>query len=131
MIEFYAPVRSVHIAAVVISGSLFALRGMGVLADGGWPRHIVVRAASWAVDTVLLTAALMLWTMLPEALFANHWLAVKLLLLVVYVGFGSLVLRREGTKRGRAMTYFAALAVYVFMIGIARLHDPMGWLTLL
>jgi uncharacterized membrane protein SirB2 len=80
---------------------------------------------------VLLTAALMLFTLLPHAVFANGWLALKLVLLPVYVGLGSFALRRGGTPRVRRWCWLAALGVYATMLGIARAHHPLGWWQLL
>ena len=97
MIEFYPQIRSVHILAVCLSGGLFALRGLGVLAGMRWPQAAAVRYLSYSIDTVLLTAALMLVTILPGALFANGWLTAKLVLLVVYVVLGVFALRRART----------------------------------
>jgi len=77
---------------------------------------------------VLLTAALMLVTILPGAMFANHWLTLKLTLLVVYVVAGTLALKRARTPRARILFFIAALAVYAIMLGIARAHHPLGWL---
>ena len=68
MIEFYPQIRSVHILAVCLSGGLFALRGLGVLAGMRWPQVAFVRYLSYSIDTVLLTAALMLVTILPNCL---------------------------------------------------------------
>ncbi len=129
MIEFYAPVRAVHIGAVLSSGALFALRGAGVLAGARWPLAAPLRYLSYSIDTVLLTAALMLFTMLPAALFANHWLSVKLALLVLYVVLGSFALKRGRSPRVRALCFAAALLVYAGMFGIARTHQPLGWLA--
>lgn len=128
MIEFYPQVRLVHILAVALSGSLFALRGVGMLAGMRWPQSAMVRYLSYGIDTVLLTAALMLVAMLPAALFANHWLAVKLVLVVAYVVLGVFALHRGRTRAVRATCYFAALSVFVIIIGIARMHHPLGWL---
>lgn len=127
MIEFYPQVRAVHIGAVLASGALFALRGAGVLARARWPLAAPLRYVSYSIDTVLLTAALMLLSMLPAALFANHWLTVKLMLLVIYVALGSFALKRGRSARVRAICFAAALAVYAGMFGIARTHQPLGW----
>ena len=100
--------------------------------QAGWQRWAMSGAArytSYSVDTVLLTAALMLVTILPGALFANHWLTLKLALLVVYVVAGSLALKRARTPRARTLFFIAALAVYAIMLGIARAHHPLGWLS--
>ena len=130
LIEFYPQIKWVHVACVLSSGTLFLLRGAGVLAGARWPMTLPVRLASYTVDTVLLTAALMLFTLLPAGMFANGWLTVKLCLLVVYVVLGSFALKRASTRRARAGCYAAAVAVFLFMLSIARLHDPLGILRL-
>lgn len=129
MIEYYAQIRVAHLLAVALSGTLFAARGAGVLTGAGWPMHAIVRYSSYAIDTILLTAALMLVAVLPAALFANHWLAVKLVLVVVYVGLGTFALRRARTERGRRIAYVAALVLFALVVGIARRHSPYGWLA--
>ena len=124
--EFYPQVRAVHILAVVLSGSLFALRGACAIAGMRWPRAAPVRYLSYAIDTTLLTAALMLVTMLPAAMFANHWLTVKLCFVVAYVALGIAAMRARG--RGvQAGLYIAALLAFALVAGIARAHHPMGW----
>jgi len=128
MIEFYPQIRHVHIAAVCLSGALFALRGAGVVASQGWPRHALLRYASYTIDTVLLTAALMLFTILPGAVFANHWLAVKLCFVVAYIVLGVCMMRTRGTRVARGAFYAAALLAYATAFGIARMHSPAGWL---
>ncbi len=129
MIEFYSQARAVHIGAVLCSGTLFAVRGAGVLAGARWPMAAALRWSSYAIDTVLLTAALVLVAMLPAALFANHWLTVKLVLLLAYIALGSLALKRSRSARVRALCFVAALAVLAAMVGIARTHQPLGWLA--
>jgi uncharacterized membrane protein SirB2 len=127
VIEFYAQIRAVHIGAIIISGILFALRGVGVLAGARWPMTPPLRYLSYSIDTVLLTAALMLVSMLPASLFANHWLTVKLTLLVLYVVLGSFALKRGRSSRVRAFCFFAALLLFASMYSIARTHQPLGW----
>jgi uncharacterized membrane protein SirB2 len=129
MIEYYAQIRAAHILAVVLSGTLFAARGAGVLAGGSWAMHPLVRYSSYAIDTILLTAALMLVAVLPAGLLANHWLTVKLVLVVAYIVVGIFALRRARTTRGRWIAYVAALTIFVLIVGIARHHSPWGWLA--
>lgn len=126
MIEFYPQIKAVHIAMVLASGLLFALRGASVLAGMHWPMRLPVKLLSYTIDTTLLTAALMLFTILPHAMFSNGWLTAKLLLLVVYIGLGTLALKRGRTRRARAITYVAALCVFGLIISIARTHHPLG-----
>lgn len=131
MIEFYPQIRFVHIACVVLSGALFLLRGSGVLAGARWPMLLPVRIASYSIDTVLLTAALMLLTILPGGVFANGWLTVKLVLLIVYIVLGSFALKRAKARSTKAGYFTAAVATYLFMYSIARTHDPLGIIRML
>ena len=128
MIEFYPQIRHVHILAVCLSGALFALRGLGIVAGASWPRHALLRYGSYTIDTVLLTAALMLLTILPGAMFANHWLAVKLCFVAAYIALGIAAMRSRGPRGARAGFYAAAVLAYATAFGIARAHHPLGWL---
>jgi uncharacterized membrane protein SirB2 len=128
MIEFYPQIKAFHIFVALLSGSLFALRGGFALAGARWPHAAPLRWTSYAIDTALLTAALMLLTILPGAMFANGWLYVKLAFLVAYVVLGVLALRRAKTQRGRVLAFAAALLAYVCIYATARSHDPQGFL---
>jgi len=109
VLELYPQIKAVHVGAVAISGALFAIRGALVIARR---RRLAtsapVRYASYAVDTVLLAAAVMLVAILPPAMFANQWLVAKLALVVVYVALGIVAMRR-----GSPAFYVAALAAYL------------------
>ena len=129
MIEFYPQIKQFHIALALLSGLLFALRGGFALAGARWPQAAPVRWTSYAIDTSLLTAAFMLLTILPGAMFANGWLTAKLVLLVAYIVLGVFALRRAKTRRGRVACYVAALAAFAAIYGIARAHAPMGAFT--
>ena len=129
MIEFYPQIRHFHIFVALLSGTLFALRGMGVLAGARWPQATPVRWLSYAVDTALLTAALMLLTILPHAVFANGWLVAKVALVVTYIGLGVFALRRARTRAVRLGCYLAALAAFASIYAVARAHQPLGFLT--
>lgn len=131
MIEYYGEIRFVHIAAVIASGTLFGLRGIAMLMGSGAGMVAPVRFVSYAIDTVLLSAALMLWAMLPSVTFANHWLTVKLLLVVLYVVLGSLALKRGRTQRIRALCFGAAALTFFFVLSIALVHHPAGFLSIL
>ena len=128
MIEYYAQIKWVHVAAVLASGSLFFVRGSLVLAGSRVGMAAPVRFLSYAIDTDLLTAALMLATMLHLSPIAEPWLATKVFLLVDYIALGTFALKRGKTERVRAICFVAALLVYGFIYSVARTHDPFGWL---
>lgn len=127
MEAYYAEIRVVHIGSVLASGALFFLRGFGVnLLQARWPMAWPVRWLSYSIDTVLLTAALMLTTIVQQYPFADAWLTVKVVLLVVYIVLGSFALKRGRTRRERTLYWLAASAVFLFIVSVARAHDPLG-----
>ena len=129
MIEFYPQIRQFHVFVALLSGALFAVRGGFALAGARWPFALAVRWTSYAIDTALLTAAFMLLTILPGAVFANGWLVAKLALVVAYIVLGVFALRRARTPRGRLASYLCALATYAAIYATARAHAPLGALT--
>lgn len=126
MIEFYPQIKAAHIGLVLASGLLFALRGALVLMGLRWPLAAPVRYLSYTIDTSLLTAALMLLAVLHLNPFTTVWLVVKLVLLVAYIVFGVLALRRGRRWRSRVVFYLLALATFGFMYSVARAHHPLG-----
>ncbi|MFA7639822.1 MAG: SirB2 family protein, partial [Parvibaculum sp.] len=85
-----------------------------------------VKLTSYTIDTVLLTAALMLMTILQQYPFIDHWLTVKVLLLVVYVVLGISAFRFSET-RGKLVAFWGAgLLVFLFIVSVARAHHPAG-----
>lgn len=129
MIEFYPQIKQFHILLALLSGAIFALRGAFALAGMHWPQALPVKWLSYTIDTCLLTAALMLLTILPWAMFGNGWLLTKIVLIVVYVVLGVFAMRPGRRQRTRALCYAAALLVFAGIYGIARVHHPLGWLA--
>ena len=126
MLEFYPQIKAVHIGAVIASGSLFALRGLLMLLRSPATNHAALRYLSYTIDTTLLTAALMLATILHQAPFVNAWLTVKVLLLVVYIVLGTIALKRGKRYAVRATAYVAALCVFGFIVSVAVTRSPLG-----
>src|SRR3954467_15814247 len=126
MIEFYTQIKWVHVTAVLTSGTLFFIRGLLVNLGVRWPMAAPVRYLTYTVDTILLTAALMLTTIVHQYPFVNGWLTTKVLLLVVYIVLGTFALKKGRTRKARLIFFFAALVVFAFIVTVARAHNPLG-----
>ncbi len=131
MMDSYSQLKFAHVAAVLVSGLLFLLRGLMVQSGR---QELALRAPlrylSYTIDTVLLASALALLTILPGATYANGWLTAKLALLVVYILCGTFALKRAPTQRARLVFFLAALLAFGSMISIARAHHPLGLLQM-
>jgi len=119
----------VHITCAILTISLFAFRGLLMLAESPLQQNPVLRWTPVAVDTVLLTSALMLTTIIRQYPFTTAWLTAKVVLLVLYIVLGSIALRRGRTKKIRLAAFVAALATVGFLVTVARTHQPLGLLA--
>ncbi len=132
MNPYYADIKMVHVLAVLTSGTLFFLRGLALNVFGAkWPMIAPVRYLTYTVDTILLTAALVLTVIIGQYPFADAWLTVKVVLLVVYIGLGTFALKRGRTANMRILFWVAALAVFAFIASVAVTHNPLGLFTML
>ena len=126
MEEFYLGIRHVHIGAVIASGTLMLVRGLAHnLAGAAWVKAWPLRYLSYTVDTVLLTAALMLMTIVRQYPFADSWLTMKVVLVLLYIvlGYAALRGRSAGT---RWASFGGAVLTYGFIVTVARAHSPLG-----
>jgi uncharacterized membrane protein SirB2 len=126
MTEYYLVLRNVHIACAILTITLFVLRGSLMLANSAWQQNVVLRYLPHAVDTVLLTTALMLTTVIQQYPFAAGWLTAKVVLLINYIVLGSIALKRGRTRQVRVVAFVAALATVAFLVSVARAHHPLG-----
>lgn len=130
-IELYPLLIHLHRASVTLSLSLFVARALGVRWSHAWPMAARWRWLSVAIDTVLLSAGASLWYILALHPLQQHWLGVKLMLVVSYIVLGSLALKRARSPRGKTWALLAACFTAFTIIGIALARAPEGWLRLL
>lgn len=126
LVAFYPQIKFVHITCVVLSGSLFALRGGMMLGGSEHVYHPALRYLSYLIDTTLLGAGVLLTLILHQYPFVQGWLTAKVLLLAAYIVLGVFALRRGRSRASRAAYLAAALTVYLCIVGIAVAHDPRG-----
>jgi uncharacterized membrane protein SirB2 len=129
MAAWYLQLRHAHIALAILSVAVFTLRGLLMLAQSRHVHSPWLKYPSYTVDTLLLTAAFMLMSVIHQYPFQTPWLTMKVGLLVVYVGLGTVALKRGRTQGVRATAFVAALLTVAFLVTVARAHHPLGILT--
>jgi uncharacterized membrane protein SirB2 len=138
-----APVLSlklVHMGAAALSVGLFALRGFlsfraqrGIAWFDAIPRSARDDTPRWTrvvphvIDTLFLATGIWLAVRLGQYPFVQPWLTAKVLALVAYIILGSIALKRGPTKAIRAAAFVAALAVFAYIVGVARTRHPWSW----
>ncbi len=129
MAAWYLQILWTHIGCVIASGSLFFTRGCMMLAGLPAANHVALRRVSVVTDSLLLIAAIALTTIIHQYPFVQAWLTVKVVLLVVYIVLGVFALRRGRTRAIRGACFIAAMAVFLFIVSVARAHNPWGIFT--
>lgn len=117
--------KSIHITCVVLSYSLFFLRGIWVLRDSPLMQQRWVKIAPHSVDTVLLVSAIALAWQLGFSPFNSPWLAAKIIALLVYIGLGMLAFRFAKTQTMRLVAWLSAQMVFFYIVAAALTHDPL------
>jgi uncharacterized membrane protein SirB2 len=115
----YALLKLIHVGTVYITFGLFLARGIWMLLDSPHLQDRWVRVVPHLNDTLLITAAIgMLVTIGLNPLF-QPWLLAKIVGLLLYIGLGTMALKRGRTKVQRSLYFVAALAIIGYIIAVA------------
>lgn len=86
-----------------------------------------VRVVPHVIDTVLLVSALVLAYNIGQYPFVHGWLTAKVLGLLLYIGFGTVALKRGKTLRVRRLALAGAYASFFYIVAVALTHQPFPW----
>ena len=119
----YLTIKTLHMWCAGLSIGLFILRGVLQMTGVDWRRWRALRIAPHLLDTVLLSAAIWLATLLQQVPFVHGWITAKILALVAYILLGRQALK-AGQEPGRAVSAFiAALLCVGYIVLVAITHS--------
>ncbi len=124
MTSFYDSLKYLHVIAVALSGTLFFIRGIWMLADSPWLNRLWVRVVPHVIDTILLLSAVALMLILQQYPFVHAWLTAKVMALLLYIGVGMIAIRHGKKKSVRAVAWITALLLFAYIVIVAWRHDP-------
>ena len=127
----YLLLRQVHITCAILSIAGFAARGVLMLRDSPLLQSRLARIAPHVVDTVLLGSAVALAWQSGQYPLAQSWLTAKVLALLAYIALGTIALKRGSTRTIRAIAFALALATALYIVSVALLRNPLGFLAAL
>jgi len=110
-----------------LSVALFGLRGVWMLVESPLREARWTRIVPHVIDTFFLATGIWLAVRIGQYPFVQPWLTAKVLGLVGYIILGSIALKRGSTKAIRAAAFVAALAVFAYIVGVARTRHPASW----
>ena len=125
----YTLIKHLHISLAAASITLFATRAWWSVRDTSRLRRRWVRVLPHVIDTGLLACGVTLMVMLRAWPQHTPWLAAKLVALLVYIGLGTVAIKRGRTATTRATFAVLAVAVFAYMVGVAVRHHPASWLA--
>nr|MBL8455065.1 SirB2 family protein [Zoogloeaceae bacterium] len=125
----YLAIRHLHVLCVVLSGAGFLLRGIWMLRGSALLAHRVVRVLPHVIDTLLLASAIMLAYLSAQYPFVVAWVTAKVVGLLVYIGLGTIALKRGRSPAVRGTAFAAAIVVYLWIVSVALMRSPFGFFS--
>jgi uncharacterized membrane protein SirB2 len=115
------------VACVATSYALFFVRGVWMMRSPARLNARWVKIVPHVIDTVLLASAITMALMIRQYPFVAPWITAKVLALIVYIGLGTLALKRGRTRRVRIATWIAAQLVFFYIVAVALTRSPLPW----
>ena len=123
----YASLKITHVSCVAISYLMFVLRGIWMMRESTLLQRRWVKIVPHLVDTLLLASAVALAVMSHQYPLSNGWLTAKIVGLLIYIGLGTVALKRGKTRRTRVTAWLAAQAVFFYIVAVAITRQPLPW----
>ena len=121
----YLIIKHLHVTFAVLSLCGFLLRGFWMMQESALLQARVTRILPHINDSLLLLTAVVLVVMSRQYPLVVGWVTIKIGLLLLYILFGTLALKRGRNKQSRSLFLLAAIIV-VGMIFVVALTKP-GW----
>ena len=123
----YPVLKTVHVFCVVVSYTLFFVRGVWMIRESSLLGLRWIRVIPHVVDTVLLASAITMVLILRQYPLVAGWLTAKVVALVLYIGLGMVALKHGKTPRVRIAAWITAQVVFFYIVAVALARDPLPW----
>jgi uncharacterized membrane protein SirB2 len=124
----YSLLKGIHVVCAIVSYALFLLRGIWRFTGSPLASQHWTRIVPHVNDTILLAAAVAMAITLAAYPGFHAFLAAKVIGLIVYIALGMAAFRWARTMRARLAAWFAAQAVFFYIVGVAFTKSPLlGW----
>ena len=123
----YVALKLVHVSCVVLSYTLFVVRGVWMMCDSALLNARWVKIVPHVIDSVLLVSAVTMAVMIRQYPFVAPWITAKVLALFAYIMLGTMALKRGKTRRMRVAAWIAAQVVFIYIVAVALTRNPLPW----
>ena len=115
----YPTLKVVHIACVMGSGTLFVVRGVLLRVAPTALHSTWARVLPHVLDTLLLAAAIGMLVVARINPLESPWLTAKILALLVYIGLGTIALKRGRDPATRLVAWLLAMTAFAYIVTVA------------
>lgn len=120
----YLLIKHLHMTAAGLSILFFVVRAFWSVQGSTLLQNRLVKTLPHVIDTVLLLAGITLAAMIgPE----QPWILVKIIALIAYIGAGTIAIKRGKTAKTRAIAAIIAVAIFVYIVGVAMTKSALSW----
>jgi uncharacterized membrane protein SirB2 len=123
-------VKTIHLTCVFLSLFGFFVRGLWMMLDSKNLNLRWVKIAPHIIDTFLLVSAIILAVQMRISPLEHSWLMAKIIALLMYIGIGTVALKRGRSKQIRVFAWLLGLATFMYIVSIAYTKSIWGWFVL-
>ncbi|RRJ84821.1 SirB2 family protein [Aestuariirhabdus litorea] len=123
----YLLIKHSHVTLAVLSITFFVIRAFWSVRGSHLLNQRWVKVTPHLVDSLLLACAIYLMISIHQYPFTNSWLTAKLLALLLYIGLGTLAIKRGRTATVRLLSAIMAVLVFGYILGVAINRSPSAW----
>ncbi len=124
----YIAIKHLHMTAATLSILFFVIRAYWSVTGSALLQRRTVRIVPHVIDTILLVCGITLSVMLGAA-GMQPWVLTKIVLLIAYIGVGTIAIKRGRTARTRGIAALIAIAIFAYIVGVAIHHNPLSWFS--
>ena len=123
--SWYLILKHAHITFAVISFLGFSLRGYWMVMESALLQTKAAKILPHLNDTLLLGTAIALVVMTRQYPIVVGWVTLKILMLILYIVFGTFALKRGRNKALRIKSLMASVVVVpgIFLVAMTK----PGW----
>lgn len=123
--NWYLILKHAHVTFAGISLLGFSLRGYWMVKESALLQTKLAKILPHINDTLLLSSAIALVVMTRQYPIVVGWVTLKILLLILYIVFGTFALKR-GRSKAQRIKFLIASVVVVLGIFLVAVTKP-GW----
>lgn len=115
----YDTLLAIHRFTVVMSLTLFLLRGAWRMIDSPMMNKKWVKIVPHINDTALIAAAIGMLVVGSLNPLENEWLLAKIIALLAYITLGTFAIKRGKTPLQRNLAFVGSLTVFGYIVAVA------------